>query len=253
LKRDGLSSLLEAYEEDGDLKVEGTAESEFAALPAKPRHALDRLQAATRRAQVQIKELLEAHAESQEAHEQQADSFDDLKDSHSAHHDRLLIVEKLLEFTSLQQQPLDFSELENRLNKRIEEQYAPTQQRVLELQSQMGDIARLVKVDQDSVIKALKAQVEEALGTGRGTDKSGSIKSVCLEAVATQCKEINRVVRTDIRDCYKKCMDQSHALEAVKESLNKWREVQDKNTEVVADLQKKTLTEREAIEELMNS
>ena len=48
-------------------------------------------------------------------------------------------------------------------------------------------------------------------------------------------------------------MDQSHALEAVKESLNKWREVQDKNTEVVADLQKKTLTERQAIEELMNS
>lgn len=143
MRRDGL----EAYEEDGDLQAEGAAGSEFATLPAQPQHALDRLQATTKRTQVQIKELLEAHAQSQEAHEQQVDSFGDLKDSHSAHHGRLLVVEKLLEFTSLQQQPLDFSELENRLNRRIEEQYAPTQQRVLELQSQMGDIARLVKVD----------------------------------------------------------------------------------------------------------
>lgn len=38
----------------------------------------------------------------------------------------------------------------------------------------------------------------------------------------------------------------------MKESLNKWREVQDKNTEVIADLQKKTLAERKATEELMN-
>lgn len=115
----------------------------------------------------------------------------------------------------------------------------------------MAEMARLVKVEQDEVIKQLKSQVEEALGL-RGVDKSGSIKATCLEAVSTQFKEMNKNVKADVRECYKKCADQANNFEALKESLNKWREVQDKNTEVIADLQRKTLAERKATEELMN-
>lgn len=70
----------------------------------------------------------------------------------------------------------------------------------------MADMARLVKVEQDAVIRQLRNQVEEALGV-RGADKSGSIKTICMEAVSAQFKEINKNVKADVRDCFKKCTE----------------------------------------------
>lgn len=83
--------------------------------------ALVRLKSTAKRNQVLIKDLQKAQTENEDVQRQQDSFLGDLEDARSAQHERLLIIEKLLEFTSLQQQPVDVRQLEDRLNKSIEE------------------------------------------------------------------------------------------------------------------------------------
>ena len=65
-----------------------------------------------------------------------------IESSNCEHAERLLIVEKLLKFTNLEKERLTWAAFDNRMRTVIDEQFFPTQQRVLQLQDKMGEMAK---------------------------------------------------------------------------------------------------------------
>jgi len=69
--------------------------------------------------------------------------FKDLNEMYHGMEDRVLVAEKLLKFTEIQKDKMDEEQREVKYRGIIDEAFKPTHQRVLELQSKMGELSRV--------------------------------------------------------------------------------------------------------------
>lgn len=87
---------------------------------------------------------------------------------------RLNVVEKVITFNNIHRDQVNILRLENIMEQKIVDMYAPTQQRVLELQSKMGDLAELVQVKVLSQVSEIQRLVENTIGTPK---QAGTFKT----------------------------------------------------------------------------
>ncbi len=84
------------------------------------------------------------------------------------------VVEKVITFNNIHRDQVNILRLENIMEQKIVDMYAPTQQRVLELQSKMGDLAELVQVKVLSQVSEIQRLVENTIGTPK---QAGTFKT----------------------------------------------------------------------------
>lgn len=87
---------------------------------------------------------------------------------------RLNVVEKVITFNNIHRDQVNILRLENIMEQKIVDMYAPTQQRVLELQSKMGDLAELVQVKVLTQVSEIQRLVESTIGTPK---QAGTFKT----------------------------------------------------------------------------
>lgn len=89
---------------------------------------------------------------------------------------KISVFEKKLDFTDLNGLKLDVQRMEDRLKKSFERVITPTQNRCLELQERMADLAELVKVDYFQRLSKMQRDLVDIIGI---PDPDGKVDNRC--------------------------------------------------------------------------
>ena len=104
---------------------------------------------------------------------------------------RLNVVEKVMTFNNIHRDQINILRLENILEQKIVDMYTPTQQRVLELQNKMGDLAELVQVKVLSQVSDMQRIVESTIGTPK---QAGTFKTSMQDLIKREFTNLEHIM-----------------------------------------------------------